>query len=65
MVKVVEKPLDRLDPMFSEAPARYTPCPSFKPLMSSDGAGGGDGDNENPTEQSQPSRKEPASDGKR
>jgi len=24
MVKVVEKPLDRLDPMFSEAPTRYS-----------------------------------------
>jgi hypothetical protein len=25
MVKVVEKPLDRLDPMFGEAPVRFAP----------------------------------------
>jgi hypothetical protein len=25
MVKIVEKPLDRLDPMFREAPVRFAP----------------------------------------
>jgi len=37
VVKVVEKPLDRLDPMFSEAPTRYAPKKAQRQVRQSDG----------------------------